>query len=126
MKPRTPRATYLTATEAHQITDSAITELNDWQLTAYLAADTSHPLISGIMKLVAQENTSRRARLTTEEIEEILNSVITEFSERQLNEYLYAKEQENDYEYLTYFGFIIDPLVRGVVKIEQRLRTLTD
>jgi len=126
MKPRTPRATYLTATEAHQIIDSAISELNDWQLTAYLASDTTYSLISGILKLEAFERNGLRARLTIEEVQELLNSVITEFNDRQLNEYLYAKEQENSWEYLTYFGFIIDPLVRGTVKIEQRLRTLTD
>ena len=126
MKPRTPRATYLTATEAHQITDSAISELNDWQLTDYLASDTTYPLISGILKLEAFETNGLRARLTIEETEELLNSVITEFNDRQLDEYLYAKEQENPWEYLTHFGFILDPLVRGTVKIEQRLRTLTD
>ena len=126
MKPRLSYKAKLTATEAHEITDSAITEFSENQLTAYLAKDTTHPLISGILKLEAQEKTGRQARLKTEEIEELLNSTITEFSENKMTAYLDAKDQENPWEYLLHFGFIIDPLVRGVVKIEQRIRILTD
>jgi len=123
--PRLPATANLTKSEAHELSDKAISELNEWQLESYLNHSSEYALITAIQKLEAKEATGRNQRFTSEEIEELQNTILEQMSESQMDSYLYAKEQENPDEYQVYFKYIPDDIVRGMVKLEQRVRILT-